>query len=407
MRGVTTDTRAASRDSDRAAPDEQSLAGFRRYTYWSLVGTAVGVMVLFVTSGTVAWPPDPLGVGMLLGLPLVVVAVIRLAAQHIPTDPHAAADPAAIRRWAVVGAVGSVPLAAGHLTAGDAMQWAFAPAVIASLVIAGLPRQARTAAGLAAVGVAGAVGFGASLVLPVVSALAAWLGVMSTGLVLFITLASVWTWDIVVQLDRARRHAAALAVANERLRFAADLHDIQGHHLQVIALKSELAARLAPREPDRAAAEMTAVQQLAADAMRDTRAVVHGYRRTTLEAEIANATAVLGSAGIDARLEVDRGLSGDGLPSAHRHVLGLVLREAVTNVLRHSDALRAQIRLHADGSVQLEIANDGAPPGPGGDSGGLAGLADRLEQVGGTLRWGREGERFVVRAALPLGDGAR
>ena len=122
-----------------------------------------------------------------------------------------------------------------------------------------------------------------------------------------------WGWEVAARLERARRLSAELAVADERLRFAADLHDIQGHHLQVIALKSELAARLARTDPARAAAEMEEVQRLAAKALDDTRAVVQGYRRTSLDEEIANATRVLAAAGIDARMKVEPAADGDRL----------------------------------------------------------------------------------------------
>jgi two-component system sensor histidine kinase DesK len=216
-----------------------------------------------------------------------------------------------------------------------------------------------------------------------------------------------WAWDVAARLERAGRLSADLAVADERLRFAADLHDIQGHHLQVIALKSELAARLAQTDPARAAAEMQEVQRLAADALRDTRAVVQGYRRTALDDEIANATRVLAAADIDARMRLDADAGTDGLSETSRNLLGLVVREATTNVLRHSRARRAEVDYHVTGGLaQLRMGNDGAVDHPGAAAGsGLRVLAERLAAAGGRLTWARDGDRFVVAASLPLDAG--
>ncbi|MGH3242887.1 MAG: sensor histidine kinase, partial [Spirillospora sp.] len=222
-------------------------------------------------------------------------------------------------------------------------------------------------------------------------------------------LGMLWAWDVAARLNQARGMAAELAVKDERLRFAADLHDIQGHHLQVIALKSELAARLAEADPTRAAAQMAEVQRLAIDALRDTRAVVQGYRRTTLDAELANAAKVLSAAGIEAHVEQES--SPDVLPDTGRHLLGLVMREATTNMLRHSQARHATLGYQvADGSARVLIRNDGAtatatasPPGSAGTAGtGLCALADRLEQAGGTLTWHHNGEWFELTGSLPL-----
>jgi two-component system, NarL family, sensor histidine kinase DesK len=209
---------------------------------------------------------------------------------------------------------------------------------------------------------------------------------------------------VAARLERARQLSAELAVADERLRFAADLHDIQGHHLQVIALKGELAARLADADPARAAAEMREVQRLATKALQDTRAVVQGYRRTSLAAEIANATRVLAAAGIDARLQVDSAADSDGLSETSRNLLGLLMREATTNVLRHSRARRTEVDYRVEaGMARLRVGNDGAVAEPSASGGtGLDMLAERLAAVGGTLTREHDGDRFVVAASLPL-----
>jgi two-component system sensor histidine kinase DesK len=213
-------------------------------------------------------------------------------------------------------------------------------------------------------------------------------------------LAQVWMLRVAERLDRARRLESAAAVTGERLRFAADLHDIQGHNLEVIAFKSELAERLAVADPERAVAEMREVQKLARQALGDTRAVVQGYRRVTLETEMGNAARVLTSAGIDCRIERDAGLPD--LPDEAAMAIGLVVREGTTNVLRHSAASWCTIALTTEaGSVHLLMGNDaplGARPGP---AGGLAALAERLASTGGALHWHTASGEFTIEATVP------
>ena len=186
-------------------------------------------------------------------------------------------------------------------------------------------------------------------------------------------------------VERDRRVDRDEAVSGERLRFAADLHDIQGHSLQVIALKSELAARLAFADPARAVAEMREVEVLARQALGDTREVVRGYREVSLEQEIGNARRVLAAAGVDC--QIVRAPELPRLSGPDEHLLGLIVREGTTNVIRHSQANRAEIALTAgaDGT-RLRFVNDAPLAAPAdGPGGGLAGLAARFEGAGG--RW--------------------
>ena len=196
-----------------------------------------------------------------------------------------------------------------------------------------------------------------------------------------------WFWQLVHHLERTRHLEAELAVADERLRFAADLHDVQGHHLQVIALQSELATRLAPTDPDAAATQMRQVHEHARTALTQTRDVVHGYRRTPLGDELANATRVLEAAGIDGRLDHGTTTHAATVGEPGRQLLGLVVREATTNILRHSNARRARLALDVDGhDTWLQVHNDGADNPPDHTPGtGLTGLADRLADAGGQL----------------------
>ena len=173
-------------------------------------------------------------------------------------------------------------------------------------------------------------------------------------------LSSLWWWEIVVKLDRHRSTAAELAVTQERLRFAADLHDIQGHHLQVIALKSELAERMLTIDVDAARVHIHETRLIAKQALEETRMLAAGYREVALDDELENAREVLTAAGADCELTLDTLPTDSGL----RRALGMTVREATTNILRHSEATHASIRLRSTpGEYTLEISNDGVGPG--------------------------------------------
>ncbi|TMR05036.1 histidine kinase, partial [Nonomuraea turkmeniaca] len=330
------------------------MTNFRRYTWWSLFGVTAFFLVFSVRSRIVdAAVPVVVRLAAVAALALTVTAIAASISRRIPRVPLASpgtnrAGPPPVR-WLVAGSVGAVVLGGILLAVRDYGLWSFGPAMMVSIIAMFLPGRRRwsliaVAAAVAAVlgGVTAAVS-GQGLVFA---------AAFPAGLVLFtgwVTLGMLWAWDVAERLNAARRLSAELAVKDERLRFAADLHDIQGHHLQVIALKSELAARLAGADPARAAEEMNEVRRLAADALRDTRAVVQGYRRVTLEEEIANATRVLAAAGIDARMELDPAAAPGLLPDPGRRLLGLVMREATTNVLRHSRARQAEVSLRITG----------------------------------------------------------
>lgn len=213
---------------------------------------------------------------------------------------------------------------------------------------------------------------------------------------------SAWTVKVAWDLDSARETQARLAVAEERLRFSRDLHDVLGRNLTTMALKAELAVQLARRGRPEAADQMVEVQRIAQESQREVREVVRGYRTADLAAEVTGARSVLRAAGIECR--VDLGPEPAALPALAQSVLGWVVREAATNVLRHSEAEQVTVRLwrHQDQAV-LELENDGvrAPAASEGGS-GLAGLRERLSAHGGTLVCTRSPERFTLRATLPL-----
>jgi two-component system, NarL family, sensor histidine kinase DesK len=166
-----------------------------------------------------------------------------------------------------------------------------------------------------------------------------------------------------VELRAARDEVARLAAEGERARIARDMHDLLGHSLTTIAVKAELAQRIAGRDTERAEAEMTEVAGLARQALADVRAAVAGYREVSLAMELANAREVLAAAGISAEIPS----AVDGVPPELRELFGWVVREGVTNVVRHSRARRVTINLEP---YAIEIVNDGTPGSGGGPRGG-------------------------------------
>ncbi|MEU0003844.1 histidine kinase [Streptomyces sp. NPDC006314] len=244
-------------------------------------------------------------------------------------------------------------------------------------------------------------------------------GVMTAFGTLFSLLAcrcGAWTLSVLWEAERAREVEARLAVAEERLRFGRDLHDVLGRNLSVIAFKSELAVQLARRGRPEAVEQMIEVQRIAQESQREVRDVVRGYREADLEVELAGAQGVLAAAGIDCEVRARAGK----LPPEVQSALGWVVREATTNVLRHGDASRCAVGLRVrEGHVVLTVENDGvAGPsggtgtgagragGPEGGGSGLAGLRERLAAVDGSLVAGPVGAgRFRLVAEVPLGDG--
>lgn len=227
-------------------------------------------------------------------------------------------------------------------------------------------------------------------------------GILVTMVVMLFVPASVRSsvWMIRVSWDQERRREldARLAVAEERLSFSRDLHDTVGRTLSTVAVKAELAAELASRGKDGAAEEMREVRRIAEDALREVRELVAGIRAPNLETELAGARSLLGSAGVSVSVTTDDAV----LPPPTHEALAWVVREAVTNVVRHSGASRCTIDLRVvDGSAVLEIVNDGAHPHEGRGT-GLVGLAERLERVAGTLRTERAGSQFRLEARVPV-----
>jgi two-component system, NarL family, sensor histidine kinase DesK len=211
-----------------------------------------------------------------------------------------------------------------------------------------------------------------------------------------------WLAGLAVQLEGLRGELAAAAAARERLRVARDTHDLLGLGLSAIALKTDLIGRLIGRDDARARAEIAELRRICAAASADIRLVTGEGWRLSLDGELALVREVLVSAGIEVRAD----MAGGPLPAAADAVLAPVLREAVTNILRHSSARQCTIVTAASGGVlQLSVSNDGAAgpaAGDGGSGHGLANLTARVETAGGHLTCCQAGGRFELIAEIPL-----
>lgn len=232
-----------------------------------------------------------------------------------------------------------------------------------------------------------------------------------------------------VELREARATVAQLAANEERLRLARDLHDLLGHSLSLITLKSELAGRMLPGHPEQAALQVADIEQVSRQALSDVRDAVTGYRRLTLPGELAGARTALAAAGITAVVPADAiadattaavaaaAPSGvpagvpapHGLSAAREEALAWGLREAVTNVVRHSGATSCTIgltpRQTLTGRVlELAVADDGRGGAGLTPGNGLTGLGERLAAVDGTLtaRPAATGRGFRLTLSVPL-----
>jgi len=199
------------------------------------------------------------------------------------------------------------------------------------------------------------------------------------------------------KLRMANDEIEHLATVAERERIARDLHDVLGHTLSVIILKSELAGKLMDRDPQRAGNEIREVEQISRQALSEVRDAIRGYRSQGLPAELAKAKATLETAGVSVKCEAAK----LALPAMHESVLSMAVREAVTNVVRHAQARNCSMRLgQRNGSCHLEIEDDGRG-GAHSEGNGLRGMRERVEMLGGTLtRDFQAGTRITIN--LPL-----
>ncbi|MEV4490856.1 histidine kinase [Micromonospora coxensis] len=377
-----------------ATGTDRRLRRARRVALASLVA-GVGSTLLLPGVG-LAREPDPVRVALGAG-GLLAFAAAQAVVLHAAVTPWLA-QRRRRRSYALlaVAAVASVPLV-GPVAAGQWATWAWLGASLVGMT----PLLLRPGSALAATGV----------ILVVAMAVAWWTGgSVATHLAVTagvgvgaaaVSWVQIWFWDLLVAARQGQEAQARLAAAEERLRFARDVHDLLGHDLTVIALKAELAARLAPVDAARAGREAAEAQRLAGTALDRVRAAVHGYRTVDLAEQLAAIGEVLRASGV--RCDVD--LPEARLPDAATAELAAVLREAGTNVLRHSRATWCRIEITREGDVAtMTVSNDGVgvAPAPDGHSHGLRGLADRLAEAGGNLRTRSEGPVFTLTATVPV-----
>lgn len=200
------------------------------------------------------------------------------------------------------------------------------------------------------------------------------------------------------KLRKANEEIEHLAKVAERERIARDLHDVLGHTLSVITLKSELAGKLMERDPQRAGKEIREVEQISRQALSDVRDAIRGYRSEGLLAELARAKSTLETAGLSVQCDASTSMK---IPAMQESVLSLAVREAVTNIVRHAQARTCRMRLEQQNGVcRLEIRDDGRGSN-GAEGNGLRGMRERVEMMGGTLQRSGDGGTTVA-ITLPL-----
>ncbi|WP_327047221.1 histidine kinase [Microbispora sp. NBC_01189] len=385
----------------------------RHITFWTLalelvfawLGPVIQIVVEFRTEGGAGWSRLAL---VAVGLPVFSWLFLRAVRSTVDGRP-------AVREVVGSGAVALVMIVLGAVLVTDA------PEVVSAMLPFSWSTLTMTWTGVAVLGVsartavaltAGAVGGYAALDFLLIPGFGEqqradlFLYLPMLALLPYSNRLWLWIYRLIIQVDEGRKAQAELAVTEERLRFARDLHDLVGHSLSAIAVKSELAVRLARAAPSQATEEMTAVRGLAKDALREIREAVRGYRAIDLSAELGSVRAVLEAANIRCTLD----LPERNPPGEAATLLAWVVREGATNTLRHSAATRFRVTLRLTGATAvLEMVNDGVGEQSADDGGGtgLIGLSERLATAGGSLTARPTGSgEFVLRAVVPTTDHA-
>ncbi|MEW1959513.1 histidine kinase [Kineococcus sp. NPDC059986] len=376
----------------RAADDPRRV---ELYTHWSLVPMAfLGPLVVAgVTAGTVADDGAAVAVAVAgsLAQAVALAVVLSRAVRRRPTGR--AVEGAWIATSVLAYVVGLLALR-GAPGGADVVDVVAAVAAVAAVVPLGRGRFRRYApvvvlvVGLATFPVTDGVG----MVLTY-----AFYGVFLAAVVQM----SLWMLEVVRRLADAERDRTRLAVAEERLRFARDLHDVVGRDLSAIAVTSDLVAELARRGRPEAVERAEEVRSIAQGSLERIRTVVRGYRAVDLTTELEGSVALLESAGVTCTVEhLDRDAP---LPEDLRSAAAWVIREGVTNVVRHSTATWCRISVRRDAAeLTVRLENDGVPDRPAGRGSGLLGLAERLEPVGGRLVTRGAGGTFTLDARWEL-----
>jgi two-component system sensor histidine kinase DesK len=382
--------------------EERKVRAARRF---GRIGLLITVGWMLLVPASISWSgwPDPVYTG-----PLLTLYVAGLGLHLWRIRDHVASPGRRAQPWFIVAAsaVGLAITLVGLASGFAGFVWALVGSVLLGDVVGGMRARWTAVWVVTATIVVLVAGYQVSL--PVYAELppefSPWIGAIIAacylGVMWPIDVERLWWLKAVTDMNEARRTAAELAAARERLRLADDLHDILGHALEVVAFKAELAARLLTADSERARSEMEDVQRVARTSLNEVRSLVRETRSTDLVTELAGARAVLDSAGVELSLHGNPGTVG---PTA-RNVLGRVLREAMTNVLRHAEPNRCTIDIDVtDGNARLRVVNDGAGPGNEAEFGtGLIALERYLHEHAGRLDAGPGPDgTFRLDAVLP------
>jgi two-component system sensor histidine kinase DesK len=381
-----------------SSPGAVSLTRGVTATWWYTAGA-----VLFIELTVVATATAFVGATDLSGIALLIVAVSGLLwlastllllldyRRRLDARPGVPWG----RLWLPLLAAVAFGLVVGLL--GHSWQLAVMP-LAQSIVLLNWPRGVRFRVVLAATLLLVGLSVVDSAAASVDAFLPRWLPVIVISLLPFMTVSSLWFWDVMVTLDRARASESRLAATQERLRVATDVHDLQGHHLQVIALQLELAERLLPRDADAGMEQLRAARVSVDEARQGTRDLATRFRSVPLSDELANARDLLRAAGLEVEAVIDPDAA-----AAPASALGPVIRETTTNVLRHGGGRRARLALTRTADAwRYEIANDTAQGARVGDDGsGLEGVRRRIDDARGTLEVHADEEEFVVVVTVP------
>ena len=376
--GSATGTAAHNEAShNKVSHNYVSQGRLRRLNLVLQVPPVVGAGIVLVAVDAQTWWDAAV---LVLGLVAAVIAMERWAAEDV-------------RRVALPCLVVTAAVWLFGTLVADLHTAFYGMTVVGSLVVPRLPRH-RVAAAFGLVTFVGAAGATRALVTPdavpdVVFSYVL-IPVGATVLATVLMFGNEMYNDV---MKETREREAELAVARERIRFAGDLHDIQGHTLHVVKLKATLAQKLVHSDVGRAEEELREIHSLIADTITQTKALAHAQRRLNLSAELENAKNLFEAAGI--RVRVDRETEIDTRTS---ELFGQVLRETTTNILRHAQATHVLITLSRSG---VTIVNDGAPDGPLPGLSGLASLKDRVADDGGELTVDQQDGQFRTAAAFP------
>lgn len=374
------------------------------YTRISVYGILAVLPLVYVNEFPQYGPAAGGAIGIVQAVLSIVVCSRALTALHHRRQRPTTAEWWVLGPWLALS-VGVLAVMIAQLEPGRGWVLAvtIAAAIPISMVALLLPARAGLALGLLLGGVAGLLAgwrthapVEALLPFSILSGLLAALFALSFWLTGWM-LRNIWA------LEEARRTAAQLAIAQERLRISRDLHDLFGRTMATVAVKTELAGELVRRDrSDAALTQLSEVRSIAEQTGQQVRAVVQGYRPDDLATELAGARSLLDSAGIRC---VVRGSVPEDLAPEVVSGLSWVLREAVTNVIRHSRATECLISIERTERLRMIITNDGAEPTDPDQQAaaghGLIGMRERLADLQGDVETTLEQGRFTLEASVP------